>query len=724
MNQLKMLKTVNYYLFLVAIISFLFFVFPLAESFLIASKTLVLFGFTILVLLSYVFVSYLRGSFYIYKNPISNYIILFGVFVLLSTFFRQSYPLESLMSWTGFYLSFAVITVIGSSILPKEKILNFINFYGYITALLVVFSVLQFAGFGPAQVLNYFFQLGLDTGIGFNLVGSVFLSFQLCLFGIIGMLSYSYINKKVPSEFAVNFPVLLIGLIIYGVALLPNKPTSLQMPPYSASWTVALDSIKTPRQALIGVGVSEYTNAYLLHKPASVNATPNWSVAFAQASNLPLTLLTTTGFVGLAIWILFVFKFLESYKKIQNEQQPLFYMILSTILMQLFTPPTLLLIFIQAVLLAIYIKALYSLEKSNKHESVVAHKDSVHNLHTEYQTHTINGQALNQNKVYIVSYQSQKLFFYFVALLLLSLIVVIIYFVYRAFYSNFLLAQASVAINENNLVQAYNLQNEAIATNPYSDTARRKFSATSALVATALANKSDATETEKKQVGDLLQQAVREARSASVINESNSANWINLGQVYAALIPLSEEAANWSIQSYTNAIRLNPNNPMLYLELAKILASQKNYDEAVQLMYRSIQIKSDIPATYYHLGLVLEEAKAPVEAKRAYETTLSLLQSGTEDYTLITQKIEALDKVVKELEANSEQQKAKAGTNTVGSTNGGANSGANSGTGNNANASDSATLTDPNAQDSTSLLGENLKAQEIETTPDTVKLEE
>ena len=97
-----------------------------------------------------------------------------------------------------------------------------------------------------------------------------------------------------------------------------------------------------------------------------------------------------------------------------------------------------------------------------------------------------------------------------------------------------------------------------------------------------------------KKVGEYINDAVTYANKAITIDPENYYNYISAARVYelAALLQI-ENAYENSKSSYTNAIKLNPYNPSLYLSLAKLEASRNNMTEAQKYIGNALQLKQN-----------------------------------------------------------------------------------------------------------------------------------
>ena len=605
---------------------------PLTDNFVDASKTYLLFFSSILVFLLFVIKALREKAIKVTVSTVSGPLLAFGLAALASTFFTANYPVESLLGIGGVYIASTLLAILGGSLIPKDSVKSLVDTVTAASVGLVIFTILQMVGYGPAQMINRLFSLGLPTDLSFNIAGSTFVSLQIIFVTLVGILTSISTSKKMSKFHAISLPILLIGAGIFAWSLLPGKPTQLTLPPLDASWSVMLDTIRNPRSALIGAGPSAYSNAYTAFKPIWMNNTEQWSVVFSQASNFPLTLLSTMGAIGLITWLYFVFRFTRLHKISLVSSKPLTYMIGASLLLQLLFP-------INTVMLTIQAVAIACLIANEKHRLPLL------------QMQALKFKVLNKDTFGSKSSKAINIPLYLSVGVGLLGAGTLFYFTGRAYYAGMLMGQSSKALAANNLPQAYELQQRAVTLNPYLDIYRRRYASTNALIAIALSNKADITDIEREQVSALLQQSVREARAATTLDSVDSQNWSSLAQVYSSLIGISDDAVQWAVQSYTRAIETNPNNPALRIDLAGIFSGQGNYEQAVSIINQAINLKPDLAGSHYNLGLVLERVEQPQayrNARISYQRALVLLEADSEEYTIVNKRIEELEKFMEE----------------------------------------------------------------------------
>jgi len=238
---------------------------------------------------------------------------------------------------------------------------------------------------------------------------------------------------------------------------------------------------------------------------------------------------------------------------------------------------------------------------------------------------------------------------YLFSLTLLSAAIFGSYHLVRAYRSQTLLLAADRAIQKSEAVGVYEQQQQAVNLNPYLDINRRAYALTNVMIAGALANKTDITDQEKEQINVLLQQAVREARAATVLDPSDSQNWQVLASVYSNMIGVAQDADQWAVQAYVNAIQTYPTDPNLRIGLGGVLLATKQLDQAISVFAQAVSVKPDFANSQYNLAVALRQAGRLEESKNSYQQTLALVDSSSEDFIKLTKEIESLDKEIEKM---------------------------------------------------------------------------
>jgi tetratricopeptide (TPR) repeat protein len=307
-------------------------------------------------------------------------------------------------------------------------------------------------------------------------------------------------------------------------------------------------------------------------------------------------------------------------------------MLLASIALQLILPTNIVILIVQAVLIVAII--------AGQHGNLPI-------LRFQALTMSMENQANN----FHIPTQKVSFPIYFTAGLLSILLLVSSYFVGRAYAASALFFQAGQAGRDNDVVKLYEKQQMAVQTNPYLDIYRRQYAITNMVIASSLASKTDITEAEKTQVAELLQQAVREARSASLLDPLDVENAAVLAQIYQNMIGAADQADQFAVQAYLQAIQNDPTNPALRISLGGMMLNQKQFEQAAGIFRQTVDIKPDYPNTYYNLAFALKQIGSYEDARLSYQTLLKLVDPASEDYTKVTAELEEVEKMIAEEEA-------------------------------------------------------------------------
>jgi len=632
-NNTDLVSKISLAVFVVAVFAAVVGLFPFTDNFIVLSKLYTVLGFAGIVGLLFALKSISKQAISFLWTPLSLPVLLFGASMLASSLLTNSYPQESLLGMGGVFVATSIITLLGSVILPKNAGAVLLKAVVIASILITLSSALQLLGFGPSKLIEPLLGVPLPHSIVFNLAGSSFIALQVLVIAIIGVVAGVLHSKHISKFAAITLPILLIGVALHTWSILPGKPSTVLLPSFKASWSIALDSIREPRTALIGVGTASYSNAYLRFKPLWVNATSNWNIQFSQAANAPLYLLTIGGFIGLFTWLFLLARMYGAQKYTQASNKPVLFAALVCGVLQLFLPTNVIVTFLQFVFLAAYLAG-----ESERHTMFKLKAPSL-SLITE------GGQSPQASKAVAP--------IYIIALLFAAGFGTLLFFVGKAYAAELAIHQGTLAAQRNDGIAVYEQHQRAVTINPYVDSFRRQYALTNMLIAAALSNKTDATEAEQAQVGELLQQAVREARAATALDPNDSQNWAVLSQIYQNMIGIADQAEEFTVQSYLTAIESDPTNPALRITLGGIFLSQEQFAQAATLFQQAVEIKPDFANAHYNLATALIRLNQLEQARASYQQVLALLDPSSEDYVTITTELEQLEKAIGEQAASA-----------------------------------------------------------------------
>lgn len=409
---------------------------------------------------------------------------------------------------------------------------------------------------------------------------------------------------------------ILLVLLVAGLAsslyhALPGKPGSPRLLPVETGWSITLETLK--RSPLLGVGPGNYVEAFNRFRSADYNNSSVWNLRFSSSSNWYLEVWTVAGLLGIGAFLWLVWTIVRE----KGNLHPVYYTLLAILVIFLLVPVGFVLLSVFYILLAV----------------LAASRGS--DLSFQFAA-----QGSTSRKSNFVSW-----FFVLVASSLLVGAGVYTRGVYAAELS-YKQALDSVAANDG--LGAYNALIRAINQNPGVDRYRLTYSQINLALANNIAAKQDLTDQDRQTVSQLIQQAIREGQAAVALNRNRSGNWENLARVYQAVMPFAQGADQFAIQTYQQAVALDPVNPNLRIALGGVYYALGQYEEAVKVFEVATLAKPDLANAHYNLAVALREKKDVVRASQEMNATLSLVSPGTPDYDKAKAELDELQKKVAE----------------------------------------------------------------------------
>lgn len=602
---------------------------PFGENFLLDSKNLLFFVSGLIIFAIWTVNAFAKKTIQVTLSSFVLPVVLLLVSTLLSSFLNGTYPVNHLVGFGGIYITFSLIVLLAPSLIPERFGRYFLFLLPLPAILLSLTSLAELLHVGPSLVFNSLFQLGLPNSPLFSLAGSPLLAIQIMIVSLVGCLVMLFSVKKIVKPFFfLSCLVIAGGIIITGRTLLQQKILTDVLPPFAASWSIGADNLKSIKSTFIGVGPEYYQQNYLHYKPAWLNTTPVWNLQFNQASNLPLTLIVTHGFLGVIAWFMLLIAIMNRSRNNSSATRPFVAMVLTTILIELLLPPNIVLLAFQAFLLVFWV-----VSEKNKLKDVQVHAFTVQLIKS--------GTDIQK-----VPKHSNFLVYFLTGLSALS-IVLCAYWLSVFGYAQYEMFQAISGTVHNNAQLVYTAQQKAISLDPYSASYLRAFANTNLAIAQSLAQNKNMTEQDKQQILNLIQQAIQIAKNTITIEPENSLNWVIIARTYNNLVGVADGADNLALSSYNQAISFSPTDPVINLELGGLYYRLGQYPQAVQQLEKTVQLKPDWANAYYNLANAYRQNKQFQQAYDAYQQTLVLLPSG-DDYSKV--KLEQ-DDVKKALDA-------------------------------------------------------------------------
>ncbi len=379
--------------------------------------------------------------------------------------------------------------------------------------------------------------------------------------------------------------------------------TTTVRPSWQSTLSVGQETYHT--NVLFGSGPNTFGQQLLLFRNANTNLTPFWNTDFSTGIGFIPTSFVTTGIVGSIAWLLFIgiLLFFGIRALVARDIEDSFIRAVAVvsfvgalfiIVELIFSVPGPIIIAIGFVLVGIFISTLSTIEPQ--------------------------GQR-------VLSFsQSPRIGFIIAFLLTLSLLtsVVVIYRVTGDYLAQVSLVNAENALASGNLPSAAAASNQSLLYAPTA-TAYRLKAAISVAEINKIVQKSASDKSVKintKQLQTLFADGIAYAKAATKQGPRAYRNWIALGSVYYAAVPLGVPGSYDSAKkAYERAQTLNPTSPLVTFTLAHLALTNKKYTDAEAFLTKTVSLKKnytpailELAQVDAHLGKAKEALKAADEA--------------------------------------------------------------------------------------------------------------
>lgn len=608
---MKILKTIENYILLGTIFLTPLFLLPIFPNTFNVSKIVFLVSAISLVLLIKLVGSFFEGNLKVTSGSFDFPVFLLGLSFLLSGIFVTPNKLEAFFI-PGNAIIFIALTLLyfllNQSKISAKLIKSTLFYSSLFYSLISILSISRLLEKIP-QLPNY-----MRTST-FNTEGALIplLMFLIC---VLPITIYSAIKEKNFAQklFSAVTSIFIISAIILNLLnFKSDKNIKLVVPDFNSSWTIAIDSLK--QNPLLGVGAGNYPTAFNRFRPITFNQSDNWNIKFTSARNIYLTILTETGLMGLAALIILLLVAFNIVKKnIKNNLDSSISLVLVLLLLGIFP---------SSISLAMLLFVLLSL--------VSEKKDFEINL-------TLRNQEGQKGSYLLTKIPA--------VLVLIPAIAGLIIFSIKGFKTvraEALFKKAADSLINNNAKDTYENLQKAISLSPGVDRYRISFSQVSFAIANSLAKKENLTDQDKTTISQLIQQAISEGKTSIGLNLLRSGNWTNLAVIYQAIIPFAQGADQFAIETYSQAVNLDPFNPNVRISLGGVYYALGRYDEAIKAFELAVLSKPDYANGHYNLAVALREKGDIESAIKQMELVLSLIQKDSTDYDLASKTLTELE---------------------------------------------------------------------------------
>jgi tetratricopeptide (TPR) repeat protein len=477
-----------------------------------------------------------------------------------------------------------------------------------ITSLLLASGIFSKISFLPAYLKNPGFSL-----LGGKLPETMFLVAILPL-GIALLIESRDMFNKVFWGVCVGVVILSASLSVY--SMLPGKQGALTLPSFKTSWAVSIDTLKD--SPFLGIGPGNYLTAYSRFRPVDDNLSNNWSLKFATSRSFLLTLFTETGLIGLIIFVALlyqIYRLVEKYLSKKMAHSPLEAGVLASISLLILA-----FILLPFQLTAVFLFFLLLSIASSKHPV------------------NVNLKTLNESQV------AARLPAIILSAIIIALVAGAAFMGGKTTLAEYEYTNALVAVGKNDGKTAYDTIVKAINLNPRADRYQMSLSQIDIALASSIAQNQNLTEADRTAITQLIQEGISVAKNGVSLNPQRAGNWENLAAIYQAIMPFAQGADNFALQTYTQAIALDPVNPNLRINLGGIYYALGRYDEAISAFQMATLAKADLANAHYNLSAAYREKGDVDKAITEMNTVLTLVPRDSSDYKLAQAELETLQK--------------------------------------------------------------------------------
>jgi len=398
--------------------------------------------------------------------------------------------------------------------------------------------------------------------------------------------------------------VILIGLGAAGYQLVQLKLPWLG---YRTSWVVAAEGFK--RQPFFGLGPGRFSEAFIIFKPASFNASQWWATRFTRSTGFYFQWWTETGLAGLVLlgWLL---------RHLTKRAKTGLVALKNSWLVLLILP-----LFLPSASLFLFMLVFWA--------SLIEKRKEV----------TLPSPAL---AVKIISG------------LTALLVLVAGYFTFRSLSGEYLFYKfvrgiAAGSAQDRNYYQA--VRKAPLAADFRLFRSQIDISVLNNMLNNAAQENQTLTDEQRTQLSLLAEEAIAEAKAAAALRPANVVAWENLAQVYRSLINLAEGADQWAVSAYLQAVSLDSTNPRLRTDLGGLYYSLGNYEAAARQFEVAVNLKRDYANGWYNWAWSLKQQEKLGNAVNLMQQAVFLVEANTPDYQKAQGELEEWRKELGEAQA-------------------------------------------------------------------------
>ncbi len=591
-----------------------------------------------------------------YRTPLDLPVLIFWFLTLVSSLASYSRGQSMLGAIGNVSFGFLPVTfytlfyfLVTNTLYDTEKIKKATNFLAYSGVVAIVFYFLQIFGFWRLVKVNFGFintvsslstifgvylvlvmvwglyglllkqnkfgqsifsgivallALAALVTIGFKLV---WIMTALALFVLL-VFAMTHLEEMRSALISIVFGVFVVSLIFILLGapgfLTANLPLEVSLSG-GASWDIAASTLGSGiKNFIFGSGPATFAADFAKFRPENLNLSFVWNIRFAESMSAFLTLLATTGFLGIVSYIIIILLGLGTVfyiwmqprwvKKITEGSSPtdarekiLFYIIATMWLViacgYFFLS--------YATTVWIYLFFLSALLMTLSREIAVPGK----------------------SKPYVLSLKTSpqySLAASFIFILVFASVIVLGIYLGRFYVADIAYAQSMGKLNVGDFDASLEKSAKAVTFNPYRSDYHLNISRAYLLRAAVEYRK---PKVDPDLVANLVSSAVNAGRYATNLAPNDVATWESLATMYENARVLATDAVSWAVTALDKAIELEKSNPTHYLRRGNLKILMKQNKEGREDINEALRLKSNYVDAYVAIS-ALEEVEGNIDA--------------------------------------------------------------------------------------------------------------
>lgn len=345
-------------------------------------------------------------------------------------------------------------------------------------------------------------------------------------------------------------------------------------PSITTTAEIAYKAIK--HNPAFGTGPNTFIIDWAAWKPSKIAQTDYWNADFTSGYSTLATFLATTGILGFVAWILFLVYFaIRSFKSLRIALQNTLanYFIMTTLMISIYTWVTFIIYSPNIIMLIL------AFSSSGLLLGILVYK-----------------QAMPVRNISFLS-DPRNSFFAILGLMVLMIGTLSVTYLYIEKFTSIIYFSKGLkgsTTSIDSLTKSEKMVLNALSLDKNDQYYRTLSQIYIAEINVLLNDKKLSPDVVKSNIQQLVDSAENSARLAVSQNPKQYNNYINLGNVYGALVPLSVKNSYESASAaYSKAFELAPNNPSIILSRAELEFINKNNDEAKKLIKQALELKKN-----------------------------------------------------------------------------------------------------------------------------------